>query len=39
MLNLTDHTWYRFLIWMVLGIVIYFTYGIRRSRLAGRERA
>jgi APA family basic amino acid/polyamine antiporter len=39
MLNLTDHTWYRFVIWMVLGIVIYFTYGIRRSRLAGREGA
>jgi amino acid transporter len=30
-----SHTnWYRFLIWLVIGLVIYFTYGYRNSRLA-----
>jgi basic amino acid/polyamine antiporter, APA family len=29
-----SHTnWYRFLIWLVIGLVIYFTYGYRNSRL------
>lgn len=36
MLNLTGETWERFLIWMALGIVVYFAYGRRHSRL-GRE--
>jgi basic amino acid/polyamine antiporter, APA family len=38
MLNLGSLTWWRFLVWMVLGFVVYFLYGYRHSRLA-RERA
>ena len=34
MLTLPLETWLRFLIWLVLGFVIYFAYGYRRSRLA-----
>jgi APA family basic amino acid/polyamine antiporter len=37
MLNLTGETWERFVIWMALGLVVYFLYGRRHSRL-GRER-
>ena len=30
-----SHTnWYRFLIWLVVGLVVYFTYGYKNSRLA-----
>lgn len=35
MLNLTAGTWLRFGIWMALGIVVYFAYSARHSRLAG----
>ena len=34
MTNLPVLTWYRFLAWLVLGLIIYFTYGIKHSRLA-----
>jgi APA family basic amino acid/polyamine antiporter len=33
-LNLSLETWLRFLIWMAIGLVVYFAYGVRRSRLA-----
>jgi APA family basic amino acid/polyamine antiporter len=33
MLNLTGLTWRRFLVWMVLGLIIYFVYGRRHSHL------
>ena len=36
MLTLPVETWIRFLAWMALGVVIYFAYGYRRSRLSGR---
>jgi APA family basic amino acid/polyamine antiporter len=40
MLNLGTLTWWRFLVWMVLGFAVSFLYGYRHSRLAreGRER-
>lgn len=34
MLNLPIETWLRFLIWMVVGILLYFGYGYRHSRVA-----
>jgi APA family basic amino acid/polyamine antiporter len=34
MLNLPTLTWVRFLVWMAIGLVLYFVYGSRRSRLA-----
>jgi APA family basic amino acid/polyamine antiporter len=36
MLNLPLQTWERFGIWMLAGLVVYFTYGRRHSRLAAR---
>ena len=34
MAGLPGVTWIRFLLWLVAGLVLYFLYGARRSRLA-----
>jgi APA family basic amino acid/polyamine antiporter len=34
--GLPIETWIRFVVWLVLGLVIYFSYGFRKSRLAQR---
>ena len=38
MLNLGSLTWWRFLVWMAIGFVVYFAYSYRHSRLAREER-
>ncbi len=38
MLTLPTETWIRFVGWMALGIIIYFVYGYRRSRMAVQAR-
>jgi APA family basic amino acid/polyamine antiporter len=37
MINLTAITWIRFLIWMALGVVVYYLYGKRHSMVGQRE--
>lgn len=37
MLNLPVETWLRFAIWMVIGFVVYFLYGRRRSRVGSPD--
>ena len=36
MANLPGNTWFRFLLWMALGVGLYFLYGRRRSRFSVR---
>jgi basic amino acid/polyamine antiporter, APA family len=38
MLNLGSLTWWRFVVWMAIGFVVYFAYSYRHSRLAREER-
>jgi len=35
MVSLSGRTWARLGIWFVIGMVVYFLYGVRHSRLAG----
>jgi APA family basic amino acid/polyamine antiporter len=39
MLNLPGNTWVRFLVWMAIGVGMYFAYGHRHSRLRERRGA
>ena len=39
MMQLPTITWIRFGIWLALGLIIYFSYGVRNSRLARRAKA
>ncbi|MEV0299343.1 amino acid permease [Nocardia sp. NPDC050710] len=38
MLNLSVETWLRFLVWMVIGLAVYFAYGYRHSLLGRAEK-
>jgi APA family basic amino acid/polyamine antiporter len=38
MVSLPVGTWWRFVIWMVLGLVVYFLYSMRASRLGRTQR-
>ncbi len=38
MLNLQSATWIRFGVWLAIGLVVYFGYSARHSRLASRRR-
>jgi APA family basic amino acid/polyamine antiporter len=38
MINLSVETWLRFVIWMLLGLVVYLLYGRTHSRLANAEK-
>lgn len=33
MIALPANTWYRFIVWSVIGLILYFTYGIKHSKL------
>jgi basic amino acid/polyamine antiporter, APA family len=37
MVNLSIETWLRFVIWMILGFIVYFVYGRGHSRVGRSE--
>nr|BFE65468.1 amino acid permease [Dactylosporangium thailandense] len=37
MINLPVITWVRFLVWMAVGLIVYFAYGMRRARLSAER--
>jgi APA family basic amino acid/polyamine antiporter len=39
MTKLPADTWWRFAIWLAVGLVVYFAYGRRRSRLRNGDAA
>ena len=39
MLNLSVQTWLRFIVWMAVGVLVYFAYGRRHAVIGLRERA
>ena len=39
MLNLPGETWLRFVIWMAVGVIVYFAYGRRNSRFSAKGAA
>ena len=36
MANLPGETWLRFVVWMAIGVALYYAYGRRRSRFSAR---
>jgi APA family basic amino acid/polyamine antiporter len=39
MFSLPVENWYRLIVWMIIGLVIYFTYGIHHSGLRKQNEA
>ena len=39
MFSLPLETWIRFFVWLAIGLVIYFFYGVRHSKLASGDDA
>lgn len=39
MASLGSHTWTRFSLWLTVGLIVYFTYSYRHSKLAAQEKS